>query len=46
MLRHAGIGVAMGNALEEVKLAADYVTSSVDEQGVANALRRFGVIAE
>lgn len=44
MLRHAGIGVAMGNANEEVKAAADYVTTSVDEDGIANALKRFKII--
>lgn len=44
MLRHAGIGVAMGNAKEDVKAAADYVTTSVDEDGIANALKRFGII--
>ena len=44
MLRASGIGVAMGNALDEVKAHADYVTSSVDEDGVWNALRHFGVI--
>ena len=44
MLRHAGIGVAMGNANEEVKAAADYVTTSVDEDGIYKALKHFGVI--
>ena len=44
MLRHAGIGVAMGNANEEVKAAADYVTASVDEDGIFKALKHFGVI--
>ncbi|WP_291530763.1 Cof-type HAD-IIB family hydrolase [Bacteroides sp. UBA939] len=44
MLRHAAIGVAMGNALEEVKAYADYVTTSVDENGIANALREFSII--
>lgn len=44
MLRHAGIGVAMGNAVEEVQAAADYVTASVDEDGVGRALRHFGLI--
>ncbi|MBQ8502376.1 MAG: Cof-type HAD-IIB family hydrolase [Bacteroides sp.] len=44
MLRHAGIGVAMGNAGDEVKAHADYVTTSVDEDGVANALRHFGIL--
>ena len=44
MLRYAGTGVAMDNANEEVKQAADYVTTSVDDDGVGNAFRHFGVI--
>ena len=44
MLRHAAIGVAMGNAKEEVKAAADYITTSVDEDGIKNALTHFGII--
>lgn len=38
MLRHAGIGVAMGNASDEVKAAADLVTTSVDDDGIAHIL--------
>lgn len=44
MLRHAAIGVAMGNANEDVKEVADYVTASVDEDGIAKALKHFGII--
>ena len=44
MLRFAGLGVAMGNATEGPKAAADYVTDDVDHDGVLNALVRFGVI--
>lgn len=44
MLRHAGIGVAMGNAGDDAKEAADYVTDSVDDDGIWNALRHFNVI--
>lgn len=44
MLGHVGIGVAMGNAVDEVKRVASHVTASVDEDGVAKALRHFGVI--
>ena len=44
MLRHAAIGVAMGNAKEEVKQAADYVTASIDDDGIAKALKHFGII--
>lgn len=44
MLRFAGIGVAMGNAEEKVKQVADFVTSDVDGDGIANALKHFGLI--
>ena len=44
MLSHVNIGVAMGNAAEKVRNAADYVTSSVDEDGIADALRHFGLL--
>lgn len=37
-LQMAGIGVAMGNANENVKAAADWVTKTADEAGVAYAL--------
>ena len=40
MIRHAGTGVAMGNASEMVKASADIVTSSVDDNGVAEILNR------
>ena len=45
MLRKAGIGVAMGNANDTVKAAASYVTTSVDDDGVKNALLHWHVIA-
>lgn len=45
ILQEAGIGVAMGNAGEDVKGVADYVTTSVDDNGVSNALQHFGVIS-
>ncbi len=35
MLRFAGLSVAMGNAHDEVKIEADYVTNSNAEDGVA-----------
>ncbi len=44
MVRDAGIGVAMGNACEELKAVADYVTLSVDDNGVEWALRHYGLI--
>ncbi len=44
MIQHAAIGVAMGNALDCVKAIADYVTDTVDNDGVAKALKHFRVI--
>ncbi|MBD5550794.1 MAG: Cof-type HAD-IIB family hydrolase [Lachnospiraceae bacterium] len=44
MLRLAGTGVAMGNGAETVKEAADYVTDPIDQDGIWNALVRFGAI--
>ena len=41
MLRAAGIGVAMANAATAVKAAADYVTLSNNDDGVAAALAQF-----
>ena len=44
MLRHAAIGIAMGNADDDVKQAADYVTNDVDDEGVFKALQHFGLV--
>jgi len=40
MLRTAGIGVAMGNADDSVKKAADMITASNNENGIAAALKK------
>lgn len=44
MLQLAGIGVAMGNALPQVKACADYVTDAVEDNGIVYALQHFGLI--
>ena len=44
ILVNSGIGVAMGNASDNVKAHANYVTSSVDDNGIAKALQHFNVI--
>ncbi len=41
MLRLAGLGVAMGNAPEAVKIEAKAVTKSNNEHGVAEALEKY-----
>ena len=42
MLKLAGRGVAMGNAVEEVKAVADVVIGTNDEDGIADFLERQG----
>jgi Cof subfamily protein (haloacid dehalogenase superfamily) len=41
MLKAVGLGVAMENAEPEVREAADYITTSNDEDGVAKAIEKF-----
>ena len=41
LIHDAGIGVAMGNAVDALKAKADYVTGNNDEDGVAAALEHF-----
>lgn len=44
VIREAGIGVAMGNAVEELKRSADYVTTAIDEDGIYRACLHLGLI--
>ena len=44
MLSFAAIGIAMGNAREETKAAADYVTDHIDRDGIEKALHHFGLL--
>jgi len=46
MIDYAGVGVAMGNAVQEIKDRADYVTRGNNEHGVAEAIRRFVLEAQ
>jgi hydroxymethylpyrimidine pyrophosphatase-like HAD family hydrolase len=41
MIEFAGLGIAMGNAPEEIKLIADYVTDTNNNDGVAKALHHY-----
>ncbi len=41
MIRSAGLGIAMGNAIAEVQAAADVVTGSNAEDGLVQAIERF-----
>lgn len=46
MLKAAGVGIAMGNASDYVKKAADDVTESVAQDGVYHAFLKYGLISE
>lgn len=46
MLEYAGIGVAMGNAKEEIKAAADIITASVKEDGIYQAFQQIGLLEQ
>ena len=41
MIEQAGLGIAMGQSMPQLKEVADYVTSSNTEEGVAKALEKF-----
>lgn len=44
MLQEVGTGVAMENGRDEVKAIADFVTDSVDNDGVLKGLQRLGLL--
>jgi Cof subfamily protein (haloacid dehalogenase superfamily) len=44
MLEFVQHGIAMGNAKEEVKKAADDITNSHDEDGIYNSFKKYGLI--
>ena len=44
MLKHVNTSIAMGNASNEVKEVVNYVTKSVDEDGIVEALKHYNLI--
>ena len=44
MMKAAGHGIAMGNALDSCKEAADYITSHIDDDGIYNGLKHYKLI--
>ncbi|WP_261854059.1 Cof-type HAD-IIB family hydrolase [Clostridium folliculivorans] len=43
MIRYAGLGIAMGNAPDDIKKEADYVTDTNVNSGVAKAIEKFAL---
>lgn len=44
MLSYVNLGIAMGNAVDELKKNADYITTSVTEDGIYNAFLKFHLL--
>ncbi len=44
ILQYCQTGIAMGNAVNQLKAVADYVTSDVTDDGVFKAFKHFGLI--
>lgn len=44
MLEYVHIGIAMGNANDEVKKHADDITDDIDQDGIYNALKKYHII--
>ncbi|MFC3928348.1 Cof-type HAD-IIB family hydrolase [Streptococcus caprae] len=43
---YVGFTVAMGNAVPEIKEKADYITNTVEEDGIFNALEKLGMVEQ
>lgn len=41
IVQEAGVGIAMGNAIQELKQVADYVTDDINRDGIWKACRHF-----
>ena len=41
MIKFAGLGIAMGNAVDRIKNVADYITDTNDNNGVAKVINKF-----
>ena len=44
MLEYCAVGIAMGNASDDVKEIADYVTADVEDDGLYQAFEHLGLL--
>lgn len=44
MIEYAKVGVAMGNASDDLKAKADMVTTAIDDDGIYNGLKKLGLV--
>ena len=46
MISRVGLGIAMGNATDDVKKIADWVTTDVNDDGLKNAVEHAIMVSE
>ena len=46
MIEETGLGIAMGNAVPELKSVAKYVTANIEEEGITAACKHFNYISD
>lgn len=44
MLEYYEVGVAVASGVDEIKAMADYITDAVDDDGIYNGFKHFGLI--
>jgi Cof subfamily protein (haloacid dehalogenase superfamily) len=44
LIKTAGHGIAMGNAIDDLKESSEYVTANVDDDGILKALQHYGIL--
>ena len=44
LLQSTNIGIAMGNACDELKQYADYITDNIENDGIYKALKKYGLL--
>ena len=44
MIEFAGTGIAMGNAIPELKKKADIITTDINNDGIYNAFEKLGLL--
>ena len=46
MIEETGLGIAMGNAVPELKSVAKYITTNIEEEGITAACKHFNYIKD
>ena len=46
MIEETGLGIAMGNAVPELKSVAKYITTNIEDEGIIVACKHFNYIKD